>query len=151
MKQDAEFWAATAGILADASAVFRNVARPAIVPFPYEGEEWKEQQQIDDKEGECFFETEEILRTFCRTQKWPDQWPGETRYFIARRLAWAEGWVRILRIPYEKTGQPFLSRPPESAFEFIEWLLTDCYVNRYPPARRVKMMFGPSGPNPLGT
>lgn len=132
-QKDADFWAAAERFLAEAEESLRFAQAPAVVPFPYDGEEWKEQAQIDDKEGECFFETQEILRTYCQKREWPKPWPANAAYFARQRLAWARRWVRIMRVPWEQTGQPFMARPPETGYQLAEWLVTTAYDNRHPP------------------
>jgi hypothetical protein len=130
---DAEFWAEVERFLCKAEASLGFAHPPAVVPFPYEGEAWKEQAQVDDREDACFFETQSILTTYCQKQEWPRKWPADAAYFARLRIAWARRWLRILRIPWEKTGYPFMARPPESGAELAEWLVTTAYNSRNPP------------------
>ena len=140
-EKDAEFWNALYTIVRQALDAFGHTAKPEVIAFPYEGEEWKEQAQVDEKEDACYVATDEFIREFCRTHQWPQKSTEDVDYFVGQRLRWAVSFLRIPTIRWEKTGLTFLPRPEESGYEFLEWLLIDGYRERFPPAPHVPMRF----------
>jgi len=140
-KKDTDFWKVLHAVAQQALETLPNAAKPDVIAFPYEGEEWKEQAQIDEKEEACYGATEDFIREFCRHQQWPQQSAEDVRYFTRQRLLWGVSFLRILTIPWEKTGLVFLPRPEESGYDFLAWLLIDGYHQRFPPVPDVPMRF----------
>jgi len=140
-EKDAEFWKALHAVARQALDALPYAAKPDVIAFPYEGEEWKEQAQIDEKEDACYPATDEFIREFCRTHQWPQKSTEHVRYFVEQRLRWAVSFLRILTIRWEKTGLTFLPRPEESGHELLEWLLIDGYRERFPPTPHIPMRF----------
>lgn len=140
-EKDAEFWKALHAVARQALDALPYAAKPDVIAFPYEGEEWKEQAQIDEKEDACYLATDEFIREFCRNQQWSQKSTEDIRYFTEQRLRWAVSFLRILTIPWEKTGLTFLPRPKESGYELLEWLLIDGYAKRHPDPPHVPMRF----------
>lgn len=140
-EQDAEFWIALHAVARQALESLPYATKPDVIAFPYEGEGWKEQAQIDEKEEVCFLATDEFIREFCRNHLWPQKSAEDVRYFTEQRLRWSVSFLRILTIPWEKTGLTFLRRPEQSGYELLEWLLIDAYPQRFPPLPHVPMRF----------
>ena len=110
---------------------------PEVVPFTHPDEKWKEEAQIAQAEEDTWIDTEDIIRHFCANKVWPKKSKGEARYFVERRMRWAESVVRLFTIPYSKTGLMFLLRPQESGHELLEWLLIDAYAQKNPAPPKV--------------
>jgi len=138
---DAKFWNALHAVVQQAFESLPYAAKPDVIAFPYEGEEWKEQAQVDEKEDACYSATDEFIRGFCRHRHWPKKSTDDMRYFTEQRLRWAIAFLRILTIPWDKTGLVFLQRPEESGYDLLEWLLIDGYRERFPPTPHVPMRF----------
>ena len=133
-EKDKVFWTALHTVLDEALSDLPSSIAPRVIPFPYEGEEWKEQAQVDDAESDNWSETEEMIRYFCQHHHWPNPAKGEACYFAGERIRWARTFTRWLTLPSSKTGNVFFRRPKESGFELLEWLLIDVYAVRTPPA-----------------
>lgn len=151
-EKDKEFWAALHTVLKDAMDTLPSSIAPEVIPFPYEGEEWKEQAQIDEAEENTWMEAEDLIRHYCEHHEWPKKAKGEVCYFIEERIKWARIFTRWMLIPYSKTGNVFFRRPKESGYELLEWLLIDVYAKKSPPPPPSYITFmGPDGKRTMTT
>lgn len=140
-EKDAEFWEALLSVARHELTSFASAAKPSVVPFPYDGEEWKEQAQIDEKEDEHLLATEDFIRSFCRDRVWPRESNENVRYFTRIRLEWAVSFFRVFVVRWEKTNAVFLPRPKECGHDMLEWLLIDGYRCRNPSESQSPMRF----------
>jgi len=142
------FWTAVHDELHRALNTLPYGPEPERVSWDHPDEDWKNAPELGAKEDDVWCETDELIRTFCAKHAWPKRSKSDARYFVGRRITWALTFTRLLTIPDAKTGGAAIPKPPQSGYEFIEWLLVDAYCHRNPPSPNPGFRvatFGPDG------
>jgi len=140
-----KFWRALHNALQSARETLPYADEPDRIHWDHPDDEWKNDSEVQALETNCSSETDTLIRHYCLEQAWPKRSKNNARYFAERRIRWALGFVRISTIPLPESAVAAIPRPPQSGWDFLQWLLIEAYHRRFPPP--TKAPFTVSGPD----
>jgi hypothetical protein len=143
--RDRGYWVAVHGLLEGWCKIMPYASEPDRIHWDHPKEGWKNDAAVEELEGECSGDTDDLIVHLCTKQAWPKRSKNNARYFAEKRLKWAKRFVRILTIPLPDTQTAAVPRPPQSGYDFLQWLLIDAYHQRFPPTPETP--FYVSGPD----
>jgi hypothetical protein len=112
------YWRGMHALLDDAAARLPYADDPRPISWSHPDDDWKNDAELEAKEGDCWNDTNALITVFCTEQQWPRRSKNAARFFVRRRIDWAIGLIRVLSVPWSDSQRSAVLRPVESGWEF---------------------------------
>jgi hypothetical protein len=132
-----DFWIALYEYLEAAQKTLPYGEEPEYLAHPYPDGEHKELAERDANEEKYSADTDDLISVLCEKRQWPKKSKSAARFYADKRIKWAKNIVRMFAQPWSETGDTVLPRPKIDGFQFIKWMLTEGYCNRFLPPPKV--------------